>query len=761
MKKTATKIVAFLLILCMLPIGLFACNSSSGFEPMGGTEADSKKETSSESSTESQIETPKESSEEEQTKDQSDKATEGATQTPTLKPLPNTPSESQTKPSIDTQPNDKESQKQPDIETQKNPSENQTQPSIETQKQTEPDEFDTQSPSENQTPLDSETLPPIITETEAPTETQTAAPTETETQTEEPTQAPTEKPTEKPTETEKPTDPPTEKPTETEPVDYQKTGLTIFENGKFTVNIIRSDSASNDDKTLYEGIRVALNEHTGKRHILTTDFSMSSEGKPAVLIGSTKYPHSIDANLVLEKGQAASLFVNDKFVIVYTTQESMLKLLNFLTTKIKKCPADKVVIDSSWETLIEIPPIPDAIPLPSYNGQALNSPIDLGQGSELYIFSNTTYQKFSNYVMQLSSLNFRLYAYNEIAGNEFYTYITNTQIVTVIYLKQAQETRIIQDNRESIELTGTEEENVYSKTSTPSFTMMGISDAGYPGGMSFIFKLSDGTFFIIDGGMCANRTGSNECSGDPSVNRLFKTLQSLADDPNNIVISGWLITHIHNDHAGAFIDLAEKPEYLKKITIEKVIYSQPSNSDMSDKNQPKRLNWMPDALKKMGITKTVKAHPGQVLYFADLKLTILGTHDLVKPTAITSHNNASIVSMVEFGGKKMLFMADAEGDSNAKLKLHYGSALDADILQVAHHGYNNTNAGIVYPYVTPSIVLWPIKTGDWKSGANVFNVSFNQTYLNKGNIKHYCAGGANTTFGDLSTWVPTKTDWRP
>ena len=109
----------------------------------------------------------------------------------------------------------------------------------------------------------------------------------------------------------------------------------------------------------------------------------------------------------------------------------------------------------------------------------------------------------------------------------------------------------------------------------------------------------------------------------------------------------------------------------------------------------------------------------------------------------------------------MLFLADAEGDSNEKLKLHYGSALDADILQVAHHGYNNTNAGIVYPYVTPQIVLWPIQTSDWKSGDNVYNISFNLTYLNKSGITHYCAGAANITFGNLSTWTPTKQNWKP
>ena len=578
-------------------------------------------------------------------------------------------------------------------------------------------------------------------ESEADTETETV----TETKSEEETQAKTETETQKAPETS----------------DTAKDELVLFENGAYAMNVIRSDEASEDDKTLYEALRSALYDHTGKRPSVSTDYKLADKNKNAILVGNTDYQQSKDAMIALEKGQAIAMFVDDKYVIAYTTQESMFKLISALTSKIKKASKDKIVIDKTWEMEVAVTPLKESIALPAYDGKALNSPIDLGQGSELYIFSNTTSSKFSKYVSNLISLGFQLYAYNEIANNEYYTLITETQIVTAMYLKNSSETRIIQDSRETIELTGTEEENIYQKTSSPSFTMMGISDSGYPGGMSFIFKLSDGTFFIIDGGICANRTGSNECGGDPSVNRLFNTLQSLADDKDNIVISGWLITHIHNDHAGAFIDLAEKPDYLKKLTIKKVIYSQPADSDMTDSNQPKRLNWMPNAVKKMGIEKTVKAHPGQVFYFADLKLTILGTHDLIKPTKISRHNNASIVSMVEFGGKKMLFLADAEGDSNEKLKLHYGSALDADILQVAHHGYNNTNAGIVYPYVTPQIVLWPIQTSDWKSGDNVYNISFNLTYLNKSGITHYCAGAANITFGNLSTWAPTKQNWKP
>ena len=540
--------------------------------------------------------------------------------------------------------------------------------------------------------------------------------------------------------------------------------ITLFKNGKYVARVLRAELASDNDKLAYDELRSDLKAKTGKMVSIKTDFTAVGtevDNSPAILVGETSYAESKSVYETLKRGAAVAKIINNKYVIAFSNIEALADLYSILKEKIANANAEEIVIDSSWNITIEPAPVADSIKLPSFSGNALGSAIDLGQGSSLYIAKNATMQKYFDYTAELESLGFEFYTSNSIAGNEYSTYTTKKQIITVMYLKYYSEVRIIEDNRDIIELPALKEANVYTKTSTPSFTMMGISDAGYPGGMSFIYKLADGTFFIIDGGMCANRTGSNECKKEPSIDRLFPTLQSLADDPNNIVISGWLITHIHNDHAGAFIDLAERPEYLSKVTIKQVIYSQPSDEDMQDKNQPFRLDWMPNALEKMKITKTVKAHPGQVFYFADLTLTILGSHDLVKPDKITSHNNASIVSMVEFGGKKMLFLADAEGASNAKLDKIYGASLNADILQVAHHGYNNTNAGIIYNYVTPSIVLWPIQSSDWKSGANVYNVSFNKENFDKKGIAHYVGGDANITFEDLYTWIPTKENWKP
>ena len=562
---------------------------------------------------------------------------------------------------------------------------------------------------------------------------------------------------------------PTDKESTNDMKETDKAGtITLFKNGNYVAKIIRADNASSTDMTLYSRIRAAFKAKTGKTVSNATDFVAQGEkldDSAAILVGETAYEESKSVYESLEEGTAVAKIINNKYVVAYKNNESLQKLLTALEAKIASASAEEIVIDSNWELKAESVKLVESVKLPDYNGKPLGTAIDIGQASELYIIDNTTLLEYNAYLKDLEGLGFKTYTSNTIGNNQFKTYITDTQIVNVMFLANANQVRVTQDSRDAIELPALKATNIYTKTSTPSFTMMGISDSGYPGGMSFIYKLSDGTFFIIDGGICKNRgvndNESNECSGEPSVHRLYKTLRELADDPDKIVISGWLITHIHNDHAGSFIDLADETAYLKNITIKQVIYSQPSDDDMSYNKGGRRNNWMPNALSKMKIEKTVKAHPGQVFYYADLTLTIIGTHDLVKPKSLNSHNNASIVSFVEFGGKKALYLADAEGDANAQLKALYGENLKADIVQVAHHGYNNTNANIVYPYVNPTIVLWPIQTADYKSGDNVYNLSLNKQYFNKSGISNYCAGDANTTFENLTTWAPTKTNWKP
>jgi len=88
-------------------------------------------------------------------------------------------------------------------------------------------------------------------------------------------------------------------------------------------------------------------------------------------------------------------------------------------------------------------------------------------------------------------------------------------------------------------------------------------------------------------------------------------------------------------------------------------------------------------------------------------------------------NASSIVLAVELGGARLLLTGDAEsgpredpsaplGDAEAYLVEHYPDQLDADILQVGHHGSKTSSRRAFLDYVTPSLAL--ISAGPRKYG---------------------------------------------
>ena len=69
------------------------------------------------------------------------------------------------------------------------------------------------------------------------------------------------------------------------------------------------------------------------------------------------------------------------------------------------------------------------------------------------------------------------------------------------------------------------------------------------GGMAYAYRLSDGSFFLIDGG--GDGFGSGDMDKDNAA-RIYQTLKKYSVT-EEIVIAGWYITHPHTDHMGAFM----------------------------------------------------------------------------------------------------------------------------------------------------------------------------------------------------------------
>ncbi len=565
-----------------------------------------------------------------------------------------------------------------------------------------------------------------------------------------------------------PTEKPTEKPTEGSNDNVNVDGLVVFADGEYKAKVIRKEEASDEDKDAFAALRAVLKNAVGKMPPAGTDFDAESASAPAIIIGQTTVPESVEVYENLKTSTAVAKYVNGKYVLAYTSVKGYIKLIEAVEAKLKAYIAANpgtIVINSDWNITLtsaqingyDIGNLSNYIEIPEYNDRAFDkSDIDLGQSSVMHIAENTSLDEYNDFLEEMEFNGFVFYTDNQIGDNHYATFLTEAQIVNVMYLAAKNETRVTVDNREEYDLPGLESDNVYKELVDPSLTVVGIGTSGYPGGMGYVYKLSNGEFFIIDGGITRDEQCSNkaECSAE----WLYYTLQELADDPDNIVVAGWLLTHIHNDHLGAFIDMAKDTKYTDKISVKKVIYSQPNDEHLKHVGKEYRKVWMPDALEGWQPDEVVKAHPGQKFYFADVTVTILGSQDLVLPGTIDSHNNMSVVSKVEFMDYEFLYLADAEGIMNKQLETLYGEELKADVLQAAHHGYNNTDADKVYALVDPMMVFWPLSTQEYRN-CSIESISFNKRFFKNG-IDNYVAGETNMTITDFYSWIPDER-WDP
>ena len=429
-------------------------------------------------------------------------------------------------------------------------------------------------------------------------------------------------------------------------------------------------------------------------------------------------------------------------------------------------------------TGIDTTGLKEYIDIPEYVGDKFDEvDVNLGQYSYMNVVKNTTPDEFDEYKELLEDEGFLLYTTNTIGANQFATYVTNSQIVNVMCLeydydetdksnyptataKDHYEVRVIVDDRYEFDLPGLKSENTYEKLDsvTPSLSLISDDEVSWPGRMGFIYQLEDGSFFIIDGGYWAGGEKADTRSKKSVGPTIMGVLEKFAPDPNNIVIAGWFFTHIHSDHTGAFFDISRDEEYKSKLTIEKVIYNMPSSYEMANQDvDSDNLDGMSDweryfniAIANFEPDMLIKAHPGQTFYLRDLTMNVYTTQDILLYSTdvatglnldtIDWHNNTSVVTMIEFQGKKALYFGDTHVYANKFVTNPlYRNQLKADILQVAHHGYSDTQASLVNKYVEPDMVLWPARRGHY-DGSNPGFVNNNADYYYKDGVVYDANG---------------------
>ena len=402
-----------------------------------------------------------------------------------------------------------------------------------------------------------------------------------------------------------------------------------------------------------------------------------------------------------------------------------------------------------------------------------------GDGGYTYIYENVGKTVYDHCCATISAAGYARYTANEITGlalpdwyvyNPSMTLISDTAKID-IDLHTGMNRMYINVTPRSASVLPQREAKSYIKPEGNYPTMWvqyGLEDISkVEASMGYIIRIADGSFIIIDSGEYI----------DGVEVRMYNILKKLAPDPNNIVISAWMITHAHSDHIGGFWKFANKYANDKTIKLKQFIYNFPDDSKLCEDWMASEQKGTLNNAKKLG-AELLKVHTGNVLYYADIKINILYTQEnYLSANAngiMGDYNGASIVTQfVMADGTKVLVGADhpVSGSYNGvnwcenALVKYYGTALESKVVTTFHHGFGGGANDSIYSVIKPKVVLWDVdeyritKDANGNSYSTSLNaVSHNSYFTTNGaanGVKYYTASGSSVTVLQFANGNPS------
>ena len=343
----------------------------------------------------------------------------------------------------------------------------------------------------------------------------------------------------------------------------------------------------------------------------------------------------------------------------------------------------------------------EGVPLLATNGTLDNGSLYYANyNSYTASYSDVSAAEHLAYRDLLVERGFVLYAENAISGNLFAAYTANGAVVNIAFYPSLSAMDITLTPEGAMLPTVEAEPYVKNPAITPSITLMDHELASY------VMQLEDGSFLIVDGGDL-NRAGA--------MDKMWDHLTSLTPEGQKPVISLWMLTHAHSDHALLFVSFLEK--YKDDLVLKAVAYNFPDYESLDLKNEPIDMYQGFDGL----AVCAAKVERVLKLYYPDTKwwiprtgerhavagaeIEILFTHEDKDPKAFTGGNTTSSGWRITLGDSTVVFLGDMTNDSCKRIADLYGAALEADILQLTHHGVGGGDLSL-YQYVDPKICFW-------------------------------------------------------
>ena len=173
-------------------------------------------------------------------------------------------------------------------------------------------------------------------------------------------------------------------------------------------------------------------------------------------------------------------------------------------------------------------------------------------------------------------------------------------------------------------------------------------------------------------------------------------------------VDAWILTHPHQDHVGAFNLLYTELEGITVKTIYTVDMATPEEClNVASWDSVDAYN---DFL-SLNVPNLQYLYAGDELDICGLKFKVLNTYDdNVKNLSRDYLNDGSMMFKVTNQTESMLFCADVGISMSDFLLNKWGNELQADYLQMAHHGFGGLNDNL-YQTVNPKIAFFDAP--DW------------------------------------------------
>lgn len=106
-----------------------------------------------------------------------------------------------------------------------------------------------------------------------------------------------------------------------------------------------------------------------------------------------------------------------------------------------------------------------------------------------------------------------------------------------------------------------------------------------------------------------------------------------------------------------------------------------------------------------------RVHPGDSIQVDGVTISFLAP-DSTWTVALKDPNLSSTIALIKYGSVRFLLVGDAELPEEKWLVQHYGAALRADVLKVAHHGSSTSSSDAFLGAVQPSLAVISVGAGN-------------------------------------------------